>query len=110
MMVTGKPYDAMKWIAQILLPALGTLYFALAGIWNLPSAEEVVGTIVVIDTFLGVVLGLSQANFSKQTATGTLETSTGGNGALIYSLNLNENPEILRHKKRAVFDVVKPEK
>lgn len=52
-------YDVWKWIAQVGLPAFGTLYFALAGIWGLPKAEEVVGTIVAIDTFLGVALGIS---------------------------------------------------
>jgi hypothetical protein len=58
-------YDVLKWIAQYLLPALGTLYFAVAGIWGLPYAEEVVGTIVAIDTFLGVVLGVSTAQYNK---------------------------------------------
>jgi hypothetical protein len=107
-MIQGKTYDTLKWIAQILLPALGSLYFALAGIWDLPSAEDVVGTIVVVDTFLGVVLGLSQSSFNKQTATGTVETIEHPDGALTYSLNLDdENPENLRNKKRAVFDVVK---
>jgi hypothetical protein len=47
-------------------PAIGTLYFALAGIWNLPYPEEIVGTITAIDTFLGAVLGISSANYNKQ--------------------------------------------
>ena len=37
-------YDVLKWIAQIALPALATLYFALAEIWGFPYAAEVVGT------------------------------------------------------------------
>jgi len=56
----------LKWIAQILLPAIGTLYFALAGIWNFPYAEAIVGTITAIDTFLGVILGISSANYYKE--------------------------------------------
>lgn len=64
-LLTGKTYDIMKRVAQLYLPALGTLYFAVAGIWGLPSAEEVVGTIVAVDTFLGVILGISSANFDK---------------------------------------------
>lgn len=64
-MMSNKMYDVLKWIAQYLLPALGTLYFAVAGIWGLPYAEEVVGTIVAIDTFLGVVLGVSTAQYNK---------------------------------------------
>lgn len=61
-------YDKLKWIAQILLPALGTLYFALARIWNFPYPEEIVGTITAIDAFLGVLLGISSANYYKDMA------------------------------------------
>lgn len=63
--MSNKTYDILKWIAQILLPAIGTLYFALAGIWNLPYAEGIVGTITAIDTFLGCLLGISTANYNK---------------------------------------------
>ena len=63
--MSNKVYDVLKWVAQILLPALGTLYFALAGIWNFPYAEAVVGTITAVDTFLGVILGISTINYNK---------------------------------------------
>lgn len=65
MILSNKMYDILKWIAMYLLPAMGTLYFALAGIWNFPYGEEVVGTITAIDTFLGVILGISSSNYSK---------------------------------------------
>ena len=65
MIMNNKTYDILKWIAQIFLPALGTLYFALAGIWNFPYGEEIVGTITAIDTFLGCLLGISAANYNK---------------------------------------------
>ena len=67
MVLNNRAYDVLKWIALYLLPALGTLYFALAGIWNFPYGEEVVGTITAVDTFLGVLLGISSANYNKQT-------------------------------------------
>lgn len=66
-------YDALKWIAQIGLPALGTLYFALAKIWGLPYAAEVVGTISAVDVFLGSLLQISTSQYNK-----TLEDKTGG--------------------------------
>lgn len=59
-------YDILKFIAQILLPALGSLYFGLATIWGLPYAEQVIGTITVIDTFLGALLGISTAKYNKE--------------------------------------------
>ncbi len=65
-MLSNKTYDVLKWIALYLLPALGTLYFALAGIWAFPYGEEIVGTITAIDTFLGVLLGISTAQYNKE--------------------------------------------
>lgn len=65
MTLSNKAYDILKFIAQILLPAVGTLYFALARIWNFPYAEEIVGTITAIDTFLGALLGISSMNYNK---------------------------------------------
>lgn len=66
-MMSNKVYDVMKWIAMYLIPAVGTLYFALAGIWNFPYGEEIVGTLTAVDTFLGVILGISTAKYNKQT-------------------------------------------
>lgn len=57
--LTDEQYDRLKYIAQIVLPALGTLYFGLAKLWGFPYGEEIVGTITVIDTFIGVLLGFS---------------------------------------------------
>lgn len=65
MKLSNKVYDILKWIAMYLLPALGTLYFALAGIWGLPYGEQIVGTITAIDTFLGVILGISTMQYKK---------------------------------------------
>ena len=63
--MTNKTYDILKIIAQLVLPAIGTLYFALAEIWGFPLAEQVVGTITVIDAFLGTVLKLSSDSYYK---------------------------------------------
>lgn len=64
--MSNKVYDILKYIAQIVLPAIGTLYFALAGIWGFPYGEQIVGTITAVDTFLGVVLGISTSNYNKK--------------------------------------------
>ena len=64
--MNNKVYDVLKWIAMYLLPALGTLYFALSGIWGLPYGEQIVGTITAIDTFLGVILGISTVQYNKR--------------------------------------------
>lgn len=64
--LNNKTYDILKWVALVLLPALGALYFGLAGIWGFPYGEQIVGTITVIDTFLGVILGISTVQYNKK--------------------------------------------
>lgn len=64
--MSNKLYDILKWIALCLLPALGTMVFAIAGIWNIPCGEQIVGTITAVDTFLGVILGVSSYNYNKK--------------------------------------------
>lgn len=66
MKLSNKTYDAAKWVAQIGLPALATLYFAVAQIWSLPYGSEVVGSITAFDAFLGVLLGLSSSAYNAR--------------------------------------------
>ena len=66
MKMSNKVYDVLKYIALILLPALGTLYFALAKIWGFPYATEIVGTISAVDAFLGAMLQISTDQYNKQ--------------------------------------------
>lgn len=68
MRMCDKTYNVLKWMAQ-LLPAMGTLYFALASIWRLPYGEQVVGTITAADTFLGVILGITTAQYKQKQKT-----------------------------------------
>lgn len=65
MQMSNERYDFLKWVAQYFLPAAGTLYFTIAGIWGLPYVEEVIGTITAIDAFLGVALGISTHQYNK---------------------------------------------
>lgn len=65
MIFENKTYDALKWCAQIFLPALGSFYFAMSQIWGLPYGEQIVGTISALDCFIGVCLGISSNNYYK---------------------------------------------
>lgn len=64
-MLNNKVYDVLKFVAQIVLPALGSLYFALASIWGLPYGQEIVGTITAVDAFLGALLGISSVQYKR---------------------------------------------
>jgi len=65
MIKNSKLYDILKWIALVFLPALGALYFGLSQVWGLPYGEEIVGTITLIVTFLGALIGISNINYNK---------------------------------------------
>lgn len=64
-MLNNKVYDVLKWVALIFIPAVGALYFGLAQIWGFPYGEEIVGTLTLIDTFLGALLGISTVQYNK---------------------------------------------
>lgn len=66
MKLPDKVYDILKWICLIVLPACGTLYFALSGIWGFPYGEQIVGTLTAIDTFLGALIGVSAKTISNE--------------------------------------------
>lgn len=101
-----KLYDRLKFIAQILLPALGTLYFTLAGLWSLPAGEQVVGTIVAVDTFLGVMLGLSTQAYQKSDVAydGSIDVKDEDD-RMTYLLQLDNDPEKLKDKTEVRFRV-----
>jgi hypothetical protein len=103
--LSNQVYDQLKFVAQILLPALGTLYFALAGLWGLPAAEEVVGTIVAVDAFLGVVLGMSTKKYRRHITVGEIEIMRKRGGGKTYSLNLHSDPEDIDARQEVLFKV-----
>lgn len=108
MIKNQKVYDVLKFIAQIALPAFGTLYFTLAAIWSLPSADQVVQTVLAVDTFLGVLLGIStmQYNRSEYRFDGqidVIETQTKRTLAMDF-----KEPEEIHEKEDVTLKVNKP--
>lgn len=101
-------YDVLKYIAQIVLPAVATLYFALSEIWGLPNGAEVVGSIVALDAFLGILLGISTASYNKsdQKYIGTIDIHED-EVSKTFSLNMNEDPYDLEKRKEVIFKVEK---
>ena len=66
MKMSNRTYDILKYVTQIVIPAIGTLYFALAGIWGFPYGEQILGTLTAVDTFLGVCLGISTKQYNAE--------------------------------------------
>lgn len=105
----NRTYDILMYVAQILLPACGAFYFSLASIWNLPDAEEVVGTITVVDTFLGALLMLSSRVYNDSDAKydGVVHIQDTNEEVRKMSMQLNATPEELETKRDISFKVVK---
>jgi hypothetical protein len=104
-LLSDKLYQKLKATALIVLPASGALYFGLAQIWGLPAAEQVIGTITVVDTFLGVLLGISTSSYNKSDAkydgTFVVENTEDGSNLRLQSVDL----DALSTKDELVFKV-----
>lgn len=64
--LSGKVYEWLKWLCLIGLPALSSLYFGLAGIWGFPYAEQICGTIALVEAFIGAIIGISTYNYRRE--------------------------------------------
>lgn len=106
-LLSNRKYDFLKFVATIFLPALGALYFGLSQIWGLPAGEEVVGTIVLLDAFLGALLKVSDRTYETSGAKydGIMDVIEDAEGAKTVSLNLDSDPYDLDKKKDVTFKV-----
>lgn len=103
-------YDKVKVTATLGLPALGSLYFGLSEIWGLPATEAVLGTIAVVNTFLGVVLRIwSTAYFNSDAPyDGQIVTTKTEDGKLNYGLELGVDPADIENMKAVSFKIQPP--
>lgn len=106
--MSNKLYDQLKWVAQVLLPALALLYIALSPLWGLPKQEEVAGSIVALDLFLGTLLGISSIKYnnSDRPFDGYINVAETDQRTL-FELNLDDPPENLKNKNKVSFKVRK---
>lgn len=63
--MSNKVYDILKWIALVVLPAIASFYIGLGNFWNIPYPEQISGTIMLADTLLGTILGISSIQYAK---------------------------------------------
>ena len=106
--LSSAQYDALKWIAQIFLPALGALYFTIAAIWGLPFAEQIVGSITAVDAFLGILLGISTKSYWANTdnKAGILRIDTTDPETDKYGLEIHAPLSTLPNKSAVTFRVI----
>lgn len=105
--MSNKLYDFLKRLVQIVLPAAASLYFGLASIWEFPNPDKVVGTIAVITTFLGVILGISNNLYYSSGAMydGELVVSRKQDGGEVFTLELDGDPHDIPKFNNLLFKV-----
>lgn len=64
MKLSDTTYDFLKWMLMIVVPALITLISSLGTIYGWDT-NTITLTIAAIATFLGVITGISNANYYK---------------------------------------------
>lgn len=62
----SKWYQVCKWVVTVVLPAITTLWLAIAGIWNLPYAEPIGATLSAITVFFAALLGVGSIKYQRQ--------------------------------------------
>lgn len=107
MIFKDKVYNNLKWIALILLPAFGSLYFGLAEIWSLPYGAEVVGTTSLITVFIGALIGISTKNYNAQEKQydGQMVVDTSDPNTDLYSIELHDDLDKLTSKTQLMLKV-----
>lgn len=107
--LSNATYNKLKWLVTVVLPGTGTLYFAMAQIWGLPSGQQVLGSIIALQAFLGLLLGISSTQYKNSGARYAGEINIAQqDDKKVFSLELNHQPEHLEKKEEAIFKVNTP--
>lgn len=100
--MSDKTYDILKWVAQIVLPALGTFVAGIFALYHLPYGEQVVGTITLVDALLGTLLKVSSDGYSGD---GELIVDRSDSDKDVYTISIPNYPEVLASKDRVILNV-----
>lgn len=104
--LSNRVYDFLKYLTVVILPAVGALYFALAAVWGLPAAEQVLGTLAAIQVFIGATMGISSKQYEKSGAKYAGEINVDETPEKTkFSLDLKDHPDDLIGKDEVVFKV-----
>lgn len=108
MVLSQKWYDALKWVALVALPASSAFYYALAIVWGLPYAGQVVATVAAVDALLGTLLGIGSAKYknSDERFDGNLNVIKQ-DASLINQLEIKTDPATLAKQNELVLKVNK---
>ena len=64
--MSNRLYDILKWCAILFLPAFAILVKTVFAIWQIPFGEQISGTIIALQVFLGAILGVSSMRYKDE--------------------------------------------
>jgi len=63
--MSNKTYDFLKNLCLVVIPFFAFIS-TLCGIWNVPYTEQITGTLVALETFLGALVKISNMNYEEK--------------------------------------------
>lgn len=90
-LLPDKVYEVLKWLALIVIPAVGEAYARLANVWNLPYGQQVNETALIITFVLGALIGISTVQYNKQVSADIANIGMDLNNLFEEQSNLNND-------------------
>lgn len=63
--MSDKTFNFIRFLAEVLISAIGAFYYAIADIWGLPYGAQIVATCAAISTFLGIFTQWQRARYNE---------------------------------------------
>lgn len=106
--VSNKMYDFLKVFVMVIAPSASAIYLGLSISFDFPYVNAVVVTTMSVTAAIGLFLFITSKTYhlSDVYYDGRMLVKENELGELMYTLELNEDPEPLRLKSRIVFRVV----
>lgn len=110
--LSAKVYEFLVVFVQIISPSASAMYLGLSAVFDWPYASLVVICTLTITTCIGVFLMFTTKAcvVSLIHYDGNMLVQEGESGELLYSLELNDDPEPLRLKSHIIFNVIHEQK
>lgn len=107
--MSNRTYDDIKRIVQIILPAFGSLFFLADAIWDVPIVTKTLGITALIALFLGLIIQIASKRYHSgdKPYSGDIVVTEGQNGSTLYSMELNEDPELIEAMDAVTFKVIR---
>lgn len=106
--ITNSLYEFLKFFIMVIAPSSAALYLWMSTIFRLPLVPGAVVSYLFVTSVLGLFLVFSSKSYARSNLhyDGKMLVSENEEGELLYSLELNDDPDVLRMKAHISFQVI----